>query len=922
MTQAPNSSLILCSTPRLARSLQGIFQREQVQKGMPKWQPLNAMPLTQWLGQLLDEAMLLGEIDETNLPPKELSPLQEILLWEQSIKHCLKSHDAKDLFDASGLASAAMEANRLVIEWNLNLNMDEATEETKQFLEWRKRFQWLCKQNGYLESVRFSNWRLDVLESGVGILPAHVEFAGFDRINPQLKRLQEVLVKRGVKVSSALLTFDAPQEAQHMVLTDQDAECRAAVAWAKAQLADNPNVSIAIVVPELAALRSKISALLDDVLQPSAACPALSESQRPYDFSLGVPLNTQPVIASAIHLLQLVWQRGNIFQQDMIQLLHSPYWSEGLLEADARALLDARMRRDLPLSFKSARLQNYIHKVTAGEGGMRLPATIKALQDLLGYAQTQSSKQLPSAWALVLDKALVHADWPGRRSLSSFEYQATKSFAKVISALAGLDDLLGKIEAKQAISQLIKLCQAQIFQPESKEIPPLQIMGMLEAAAAPLDAMWVMGMNDHVWPPIARPNALISASLQRAAETPNASSEVQVAFAKAIHSRLIKSARSVIFSSAIQDGDRQLRASPLMQEIPLASTESLLAKTLAEQLVDCVPAEVVEKPWQWLDDHQAPVVEEGGHVSGGTGLLKAQAICPAWAFYQYRLYAKALKEPVDGLDAMDRGNLVHQVLEAFWDGRDSTYLHALSDNEMQAVLEQVADKVMSLFNQAHDEAFSTVFIQLEKERLVKLVTAWLNDVEKAREMGFIVQAVERKQTIPIDSLSITLTVDRVDQLEDGRLVVLDYKTGGTIDFKNWANANISEPQLPIYAAFLMGDAEVAAVCFAKVLLEKAGYAGIAASKGVLQGATPLEESRGRKIFAEADFPDWPSVIAHWKNSITATAQSIKAGDAAVKFENEKQLAYCEVLPLLRLAERQLQFEHQQAALHQQVVGDL
>ena len=878
---------------------------------MTRWQPLNAVPLSQWLGQVLDEAMLLGEIGAEHLPPTELSTLQESLLWEQSIKYCLKSHEAKDLFDASGLASAAMEANRLIIEWNLNINMDEATEETKQFLEWRKRFQWLCKQNGYLELVRYGNWRLDVLESGVGTLPAHIAFAGFDRVNPQLKRLQDVLIKRGVNVSSASLTFDAPQAAQHVVLSDQDAECRAAVAWATAQLDANPTVSIAIVVPELAALRSKLSALLDDVLQASTARPALAESQRPYDFSLGVPLNTQPVIATAIHLLQLAWQRGNIFQQELIQLLHSPYWSEGLLEADARALLDARMRRDLPLSFKNVRLQNYIYKVTAGEGGMRLPATIKALQDLLGYAQTQEAKQLPSAWALVLNKALIHADWPGRRSLSSFEYQATKSFDKVLSALAGLDDLLGKMDAKNAISQLIKLCQAQIFQPESKQMPPLQIMGMMEAAAAPLDAMWVMGMNDHVWPPIARPNALISASLQRAAETPNASSEVQVAFAKAIHARLMKSARAVMFSSAIQDGDRQLRASPLMQDIPLASSDVVLASTLAEQLVNRVPADVVNKPWQWLDDHQAPVVEDGGHVSGGTGLLKAQAICPAWAFYQYRLYAKALKAPVDGLDAMDRGNLVHQVLEAFWDGRDSAYLQALSDSEMQAVLEHAADEVLTLFNQEHDEAFSTVFIQLEKERLVKLVTAWLNDVEKAREMGFAVQAVERKQTIPIDSLSITLTVDRVDQLEDGRLVVLDYKTGGTIDFKNWANAHIAEPQLPIYAAFLMGDAVVAAVCFAKVLLEKAGYAGIAANKGVLQGATSLDESRGRKIFAEADFPDWPSVIAHWKNSITATAQSIKAGDAAVKFENEKQLTYCEVLPLLRLAERQLQFEHQQ-----------
>ncbi|MFM1977638.1 MAG: hypothetical protein RLZZ151_153, partial [Pseudomonadota bacterium] len=110
MTKDSNSSLILCSTPRLARSLQGIFQREQVRKGIVKWQPLNAVPLSQWLGQVLDEAILLGEIDAAKMPGTELNALQESLLWEQSIRYCLKSHEAKDLFDASGLASAAMEA--------------------------------------------------------------------------------------------------------------------------------------------------------------------------------------------------------------------------------------------------------------------------------------------------------------------------------------------------------------------------------------------------------------------------------------------------------------------------------------------------------------------------------------------------------------------------------------------------------------------------------------------------------------------------------------------------------------------------------------------------------------------------------------------------------------------------------------------
>ena len=68
------------------------------------------------------------------------------------------------------------------------------------------------------------------------------------------------------------------------------------------------------------------------------------------------------------------------------------------------------------------------------------------------------------------------------------------------------------------------------------------------------------------------------------------------------------------------------------------------------------------------------------------------------------------------------------------------------------------------------------------------------------------------------------------------------------------------------------------------------------------------KKKGRAVFDETLFPDWASIIQHWRTQITATAVALKEGDAAVRFEDEKQLAYCDVLPLLRLPERQLQFE--------------
>ncbi len=56
------------------------------------------------------------------------------------------------------------------------------------------------------------------------------------------------------------------------------------------------------------------------------------------------------------------------------------------------------------------------------------------------------------------------------------------------------------------------------------------------------------------------------------------------------------------------------------------------------------------------------------------------------------------------------------------------------------------------------------------------------------------------------------------------------------------------------------------------------------------------------------FSDWETLLAHWKTVIENIAREVRAGEAAVRFADESDLAYCEVKPLLRLPERKLQFE--------------
>ena len=901
--------LILCSTPRLARSLQLAHARRQQQQGSRQWSLLPVMTLASWLEQWVEAALLTGAIDAAQAPAGALSPMQERLLWEQAIESVLKDLDSAPLFDKTGLAAVAQEANRLLIEWNLSLPAEEQTEETRQFLLWRQRFQAICKQSGWLEPVRYFSWQMQMVASTQGALPHTIALAGFDRISPQLRQFIQILEDRGTCVDTVFaLGFDAPQTARHIALPDQDAECRAAVAWACAYAQREPDARLAIVVPELAVLRGKLSALLDEAFEPGLVMPQLAEKPRHYDFSLGQTLTTQAVVADALALLRFGMQRHALPQADFSALLHSPYWSASFSEADARARLDARLRDWLPLHVTPQRLLRFVEKTAAGQTALPMGKTLADMQQLIQRCHTEPPRQVPSAWAQAYRAILEATHWPGERPPSSHEYQAMQSFDKVCHALAQLDSVSGPVNAAEALRRLTQLCKEQIFQPEAEADPKIQVMGMLEATAEPLDAIWVMGMNDHVWPPAPRPNPLLPASLQRAAQTPNADSAAQAAFAEAIHQRLLKSAREIVFSSAEKDGERLLRVSPLMQDIPSGEGGCSLQATLAEAMAGGATVTCL----QFLDDHQAPAIAEGQHLSGGTGLLKAQAICPAWAFYQYRLYARELKVPVNGLDAMERGTLVHAVLEFFWQDHGWHEIRELTTEALHAAVTTAAEQALTRFVAEREAPFPPSFMQLEQARLTKLAMAWLTEVELQRPQAFSVVAREQKQEVEIEGVSITLVVDRIDALEDGRLIVMDYKTGLRNNYSNWAQTRISEPQLPIYAAFVLAADDVAAVCFAQVRMDKNGFVGLAAEPELLQGATTLDDKKGRELFPESDFPDWSHLIKQWRTRIANIALELRSGDAAVRFASEKELAYCEVLPLLRLPERQLQYERLQS----------
>ena len=888
------SDLILCATARLSRGLQ-VHHQQLLSRDHLQWQTPQMMTLQQWLTQFMQQSLLAGELDVAHLPVICLGPVAEKMLWQEAIKGAIQKHELAALFDVMGLADVAMQANKLLIEWQISdekLDSYFQSIETRQFLRWRHAFQALCSQHHAIEPPRMMALQIAHVLKTTLALPATIKLAGYDRLTPLEQQLLTNLNAKEVKLSF-LQHHQLADSIVQMGCDDIEAECRAAVAWVKQSLTQNPQANLAIITPVLSNIRTKLADLLDDTFHSETLHPSLYEKPRITDFSLGAPLNEHAMIANALRLLKLACSTQSTAQADISAILLDVFWGVET-ETDARHLLDAQMRKNCSSNLSLQALHTLAQKTV----GQMLPQFFVHLNALQNAQIQWRRNQKPSYWATQFNQLLSELNWANTRTLSSYEYQALESWQELVQLFAQWDALVGSISAQEAVVQLSQLCAGCMFLPETVGNPRVQLLGMLETSAIALDGMWVLGLNDQHWPPPARPNALLPIRLQRDAGMPNADTDIQATFAQKVQQRLLTSATNIVFSWAHKEADRELLPSPALNQMALA-TRPLYMNTLAEDL----SAQMVPDAIEFIDDAIAPALQPAEKLRGGSALFEAQAICPAWAFYQYRLGARALQNPTDGLDNLARGNLVHAVLQQFWlKCKNAAHLKVMTDAELNLAIKLAIDKAIKV-DLAH-KVIPQQILSIERLRLQPLIFAWCQ-LEKERD-DFTVQACEAAHILNIEGLEITLRIDRIDALADGSLIIIDYKTGShTPNHSSWADARITKPQLPLYASLVLKDDHVTAACFAKVDLNEPQFSGVAASD-ILPEVKPFDALKSGSVFK--DFADFDALILHWQQCLTAIAREIKDGVACVKFEHETDLTYCDVIPLLRLPERALQFE--------------
>jgi probable DNA repair protein len=778
---------VVASSERAARAVAVKFHKARRAEGLGAW---DAPRVQSWQGFV--RAAWEAQSGYGRLL---LNAAQEQAIWADVIA---ESGHAASLLEQSRfrLAASASEAYALLCDYAPRFLDRPArsawTADAFVFSNWLARFEEICREQELISPARVPFELASSLKDGA---ETHTPLllAGFDRLLPVQRRTFD-LWGNWQQLTSDLSASDCVFYAA----PDEQAELAACARWCNRKIEQNPTARILVIAQNAGQRRGAIERAF------------LKHNRAPYEFSLGTPLGQVGLVRAALLLLR--WLNSPLGEQDVDWLLASGYGTatpedSAALQSHMRALRHRGLER--PRWIWSALINR---RSPASETLSAWGRTMEAAQRRL--TQAARSSQSPLSWADLVPQFLSQIGWPGRRALTSAEFQARERWQQAldVSASLGFDGRL--VGWQDYLSSLSRILDETLFAPESQDSTIL-IAGPSESAGLSSDAIWFLGGDEDAWPARGALHPLLPAYVQREARMPHASAQLDWDLAHAVTNRVLASASQVRFTYARQKEGMETRPSRLLAK--LAGTP----KPMPAELTD-VPA-TVSMTETFIDSAAIPYPGSRQinlrpiEIAGGAAVLTSQSQCPFKAFATARLGARGWEPAQDGLTPAQRGQLLHAVLHSVWgsaeDGiRTHDQLNRIPDlthfvaTHVRRVIEE------ELFPEVR-ESIPARYLELEAQRLTRVVAEWLQ-FERGR-IPFRVSDTERDAVISVAGLSFKLRLDRVDLLNDDSVLIIDYKTGN-VSQRSWDLPRPEDVQLPLYAGFAFNDEHIGGLVFAKV----------------------------------------------------------------------------------------------------------
>ena len=870
-----DGGIVVTASERAARSLAAAFHRARRAEGLTAWPTPNIRDWHSFVRSVWDERAFDGRV--------VLSQLQEQSLWARIVAHA--APEAVQLAGAGDrLAALAMGAHLLLCDYAPQLLKDNARagwdQDAGAFSGWLTAFNELCRDSKLLSAARLPVEFVSSLEADTVERPPLL-LAGFDRILPTQHKLFAAWGVDGA-VRQALLGATAEQVDFHLA-ADPASELAACALWSKARLAADPNARLLIITQDERKRRGEIERGFLRFLGENENSPGPASQ---IEFSLGVPLGKVTLARGAQLLLR--WLGDAIAENELDWLLATDQIAASPDESRAlTAFMRALRRRGLQRQRWT--LAEFLRQRPHAELPAELVARLmQARQRLQEFAR---SPQTPLAWAEFSAQLLQIMGWPGARPLTSAEFQALRRWQQTVDECASLGFDGRRIAWSDFLAALDRAVDETLFAPESQDAPIL-IAGPAESAGLTADAVWFLGASEEAWPAAGTTHPLIPIAVQRDAGMPHASPKLDWDLANAMTRRVLASAPEIHFSYARQSEGVEARPSRIVVQVA----------GLAQSLPADLTAAAIPEPLTVACDDTTQLPYPLREVSGGATVLTTQSQCPFKAFATARLDAKEWDAAEAGLTAPERGLLLHEVLHSIWGGPPNgirTYAELAALADLAAFVEgHVVRALQEKMPARAREQMPQRYLEIEGERLVVLITEWLR-FEQSR-LPFTVLETEKKTNASIAGLPLHLRLDRVDRLNDGSLLVIDYKTGDA-KVKSWDLPRPDDVQLPLYAGFALEneEGEVGGLVFAKLRAGESCFEGrVRAAKQTLKAGLSGNSNLVRKPLTQQD-------MTAWRDEINTLAKAFLAGRADVNpREYPETCKNCGLQALCRIQEIQ------------------
>lgn len=840
-----------------------------------------------------------------------LLPDQQLLHQPQYLTLCKqiidKSKEAESCISTTALARTFQKAHSLCKDYQISMDREHFLfkPESESFLRWSSALDLKLSGSDYVVEVELPSLMQKALEQGKWRPPAKLVLVGLFELSTSQQRLISALEGHGTEVSF-MSGFNASPKATETKLaqTFEDELTFATRAAAEILMAsgDDPLTAprMAIVVPSIDDCRDQIV----DALEKNIAIHALMisdkanlEDRLPFAFAGGEPLDRFGVIRAGLDILQLR-ESGNDIEL-VSRIIRTQFMTGIVEERSARAQIDIALRsntgRHVSINQIIRACERYMEQ--APILGQRIKAVANTLKE-------GDNRRLPSGWASFFESVLVAMGWPDLHNVHSYHYQAWKAWTEVFDVLRSMDNQLGKIPVEPAFMWLRELTSTRRFSPRKPWHTPLQILSYPDAIGLHFDFAWVVGMDSNAIPGHKAPNPMIPVHLQVQAGILHASSEGVLSHAEKVIPYLQGLAKQLSLSAAMHSHDGTPLTPTALIDWSTATVIPAMGDLLSDLFQDTVRPQIPEK------DLFPPVdSEERTTIQGGVTLLADFAQDPFVAALRHRLHLKEFPVTKVGLDAATQGTVTHACLKEFWlrvKSRD--HLLRLSESETKELVKECVSAAIQKEKLLPVSRYGHRLVTLEQARNERLIFEWL-ELERERTDNFEVVGVEVPVTVDIGGIQLNVDIDRIDKIhvtnEHGvpvtKVIPLDYKTGSNIPLTSLNSTKLTEPQMPIYAAFVdyseHGNVDADGAAFAQVV---GGAPRFHIRSNWTNALVPTKRAKDYPTNDET----WIGQLKAWRDGLTELSISLQSGEAKLLYGPLTYLGYHEYLaPLMRMSER-------------------